>query len=162
MFGLVSDFPAGHFLIGRFGRNFLDVRYRLFAMKRRKSNSLVGKTDTFEDVGRDFFRKSRFLTTVLILPVATIPLCLGCLSALRKTPSEVAFLVKYGVAAFVRLVALLLHSLFPHQRTTPARGEVLQAALLFYIARFSFPSSDAATGCGNKKPFGDAARFSAF
>jgi hypothetical protein len=30
------------------------------------------------------------------------------------------------------------------QRTTPARGEVVEAAPLFYIARFSFPSSDAA------------------
>jgi hypothetical protein len=28
------------------------------------------------------------------------------------------------------------------QRTTPARGEVVEAAPLFYIARFSFPSSD--------------------
>ncbi|HEY1757970.1 MAG TPA: hypothetical protein VGG72_21550 [Bryobacteraceae bacterium] len=31
-----------------------------------------------------------------------------------------------------------------NQRTTPARGEVVEAAPLFYIARFSFPSSDAA------------------
>jgi len=29
-----------------------------------------------------------------------------------------------------------------NQITTPARGEVVEAAPLFYIARFSFPSSD--------------------
>jgi hypothetical protein len=28
------------------------------------------------------------------------------------------------------------------QRTTPARGEVVEAAPLFCVARFSFPSSD--------------------
>jgi len=40
MFGLISDFPAGHFLIGRFGRNSYMFGI-VFAMKRRKSNSLA-------------------------------------------------------------------------------------------------------------------------
>jgi hypothetical protein len=55
--------------------------------------------------------------------------------------------------SFKRFVGGLLRTHRPHypathiiQRTTPARGEVVEAAPLFYIARFSFPSSDA-TSC---------------